>query len=372
MKKFILLLFFFFLIPLPLFAQQIDIEEPVSSEVTAIVQSIFEEKLEPSEEAYQVIETRVLSEGDYQNSLLTIDSREGYLEGLRYVVKEGQKVKLMITTVPGVDEPFVYLTDVVRLGGLVWLFILFVFVVLSIGSFRGFGALIGLGAIGLVLFLYILPQILKGADPIMTTIIGSSVILAFSIFGTHGCKRSTLGAFLGTISGLILTGVLALIFVKITQLTGLGGEEAALLQLKAGIALNAKGLLLAAIILGTVGILDDVAINQSEILSELKKSNPEMKLSELFTRAMRIGRHHIASVVNTLVLAYAGASLPLLLLFVASEENTSHLLNSELISEEIVRTLVGTIGLICTVPLATWFTVFILSKQNLNKQEKPN
>ena len=363
-KKSLFLVSFLSLLILPsaLFAQT-EGEEPTTIEVDAVIERVSEEKLEPADEVYQVVDALVLSEGEYEGSVLTIDSREGYLEDLRYVVDEGQKVKLMIIALPGVDEPLVYITDINRLGALFWLFLLFIAVVLGVGSLRGLGSLIGLGAIVLVLFGFILPQILKGSDPIFVTIIGSAVILAFSIFGTHGFKKITLGAFFGTIGGLIITGALAFLFVTISHLSGLGGEEASLLQLKAGVSLNAQGLFLAAIILGAVGVLDDVAVNQSEIIHELKKTNPDMGASELIKRSMRIGRHHIASVVNTLVLAYAGASLPLLLLFVASDQSTLHLINSELIAEEIVRTLVGTIGLICAVPLATWFTVLMLREK---------
>jgi len=161
--------------------------------------------------------------------------------------------------------------------------------------------------------------------------------------------------------------LLAVIFVKAASLTGLAGEEATLLQLKTGLTLDSQGLLLAAIIIGTVGVLDDVAVNQTETVFELAEANPTLSRTELFRRSMRIGRHHIASMVNTLVLAYAGASLPLLLIFSTSDEGVVNLLNSEFIAEEIVRTLVGTIGLISAVPLATWFGVMYVKNKAANK-----
>jgi len=362
--KFLLtpILVFFIFWPCAAFAQ-VESFEDKTVETRATVEQVIEEQLEPAVEAYQVVEIRIESDGQYQNRLFTVDSREGYLAGLRHVVKEGQEVEVSI--IPSLDygQPIVFITDVVRLNVVMWLLILFIAVTLIIGLLRGVSSLISLGVIMLVLFGFILPQLINGHSPIMITLIGSAVILAVSIFGTHGFRRPSWTAFLGTVGGLIITGILAVIFVQAASLTGLASDEAAMLQLKTGLSLNAQGLLLAAIIIGALGVLDDVAVNQSETVFELAKTDPSLSKRELIRRSMRIGRHHIASMVNTLVLAYAGASLPLLLLFIASDQSTISLLNSEFIAEEIVRTLVGTIGLISAVPLTAWFAVMYVKKK---------
>ena len=364
--KFLLafILIFFTCWPCGVFAQDKLIENS-TIEARATIEQIIDEKLEPPEEAYQVVEIRIKTEGAYNNSLFTVDSREGYLAGLRHTVKENQEVEVSIISSLDYGEPVVFITDAVRLNVIMWLVILFIAVTLIVGLLRGVSSLISLGVIILVLFGFILPQLVNGHNPILITLIGSAAILAVSIFGTHGFRRPSWAAFLGTVGGLIITGILAVVFVKVASLTGLASDEAAMLQLKTGLSLNAQGILLAAIVIGALGVLDDVAVNQSETVFEFAKTDPTLSKRELVRRSMRIGRHHIASMVNTLVLAYAGASLPLLLLFGVSDQSIIGLLNSEFIAEEIIRTLVGTIGLISTVPLATWFAVIYIKKNKL-------
>ncbi len=360
MTKFLLLpILFITLFPFSANAQEQS--EPTTTDSSARVENVLEEKLEPTEEAYQVIEVKIISENDYQNQTYTIDSREGYTAGLRYPVKPGQEVKVSLVGMPD-GSVTAFLTDVVRLNPLMWLVILFIVITLLVGLLRGFTSLVGLGLIMLVLFGFIIPNLLAGRDPILFTIIGAAVIMLISVFGTHGLRRESAAAFLGTLAGLILTGVLAKIFVPLTGLTGLANHDATRLQLEAGLQLDMQGILLAAIIIGALGVLDDVTVTQSETVFELKKTDSSLGPAKLAKKALRIGRHHIASVINTLVLAYTGASLPLLLLFFTVDVTTIDFINSELVAEEIVRTLVGTIGLIITVPLATWIAAFYATR----------
>jgi uncharacterized membrane protein len=351
---------FLFFCPFLVQAQDTEVFETIESR--AMVEQVLEEQLEPENQAYQVVEVRISSDNKYQNRLFTIDSRDGYISGLRYELSEEQEIEVAI--VPGFDgqEPVVFVTDVVRLQSIMWLLILFITIVILVGLWRGITSLISLGVILAILFGFILPQLMKGSDPVLITLIGAAMILAVSIFATHGFRKTSLAAFVGTIGGLVVTGVLAYLFVGFTDLTGLASDQAAMLQLKTGMSLNAQGLLLAAIIIGALGVLDDVAVTQAETVQELIKTDSKLSGRKLFGRAMRIGRHHIGSVINTLVLAYAGASLPILILFVASDQSSLTLLNSDFIAEEVVRTLVGTIGLVCTVPLATWLAVLVLKR----------
>jgi uncharacterized membrane protein len=163
------------------------------------------------------------------------------------------------------------------------------------------------------------------------------------------------------LSSLLLTGLLALFFVEISIFTGVGSEEAAFLQISQQ-QVNLEGLLLASVIIGTLGVLDDVTVTQASAVWELRRANPSYGIRGLYRAGIRIGRDHIASTVNTLVLAYAGASLPLLILFTVSERGLGSVLNTEIVAEEIVRTLVGSIGLVSSVPITTGLAAFVARK----------
>jgi len=204
----------------------------------------------------------------------------------------------------------------------------------------------------------VFPQILGGADPVFTVVLASIAILGVNMPLTHGLKKSTTVAFFSTVIGLAFVLLFSYLLVELGVLTGLGTEDATMLFSGSGGALPPKGILLSGIILGAVGVLDDIAITQQEIVFEILVSNPSLTKKELFFRAMRIGRHHIASVVNTLVLAYVGVALPLFLIFMLADTvSITRFLNEEFVAEEIVRTVAGTMALVLTVPLSTWFAV---------------
>lgn len=281
-----------------------------------------------------------------------IDTRESYLEGVRYDLENGDRVVLQI--VPNLEgPPSVYLADVVRTNALIWITILFAAITIAVGLWRGLFAVLGLGVTLGILFGFVFPQILNGADPVITTVLGGLVILAINIPLSHGVSKTTLFAFLSTVAGLFLAVISSNIFVSLSSLSGLANEEANFLFWGTGGAIDPKGLLLAGIIIGAVGVLDDIAVAQGEAVHELRLANPEMKKRDLFKAAMRLGRHHIASTVNTLVLAYVGASMSLIVLSMHSSVGIFEFLNTELVSEEIVRTLAGTSALVLTVPIAT-------------------
>jgi uncharacterized membrane protein len=214
----------------------------------------------------------------------------------------------------------------------------------------------------LVVFKLILPQILAGANPITTTIIGAAVIVPITFFLSHGLNKKTATAIGGTFFALVITGGLAHFFVQKAKLTGFASEEAAFLQVARQGAVNIKGLLLAGIIISALGILDDVTISQAAIVWQLKKAKKKIKFNQLYQQAMAVGKDHIASMVNTLVLVYTGAALPLLLLFVNSPQPFQEVVNYEIIAEEIVKTLVASIGLVSAVPITTLLAVWVARK----------
>ena len=247
-----------------------------------------------------------------------------------------------------------YITDYVRRDGLVLLFAVFVFLAILIGGKWGAFSLVGMALSFVVIFSFVLPRIISGDNPVLIAVRGSAVIIPITFYLSHGFNRKTNIAIVGTLTTLIVTGLLAVFFVDAAKLTGFASEEASFLQFQKGGLLNMKGLLLAGIIIGTLGVLDDITISQASIVQELQKANKKLDRGELFVRAMRVGRDHIASLINTLVLVYTGASLPLLLLFINNPSPFSDVINMELIADEIVRILVGSIGLILAVPITTF------------------
>ncbi|HEX2063668.1 MAG TPA: YibE/F family protein, partial [Acidimicrobiales bacterium] len=255
-----------------------------------------------------------------------------------------------------------YFSDFQRGPPLVWLALLFAGAVVLLGRMRGVRALAGLAISLLVLLVFVLPSILEGSSPIAVAVVGSSVILLANLYLAHGFNLRTTTAVVGTLVSLALIGLLAVIFVAAAHFTGLGTEEATFLQ-AASSRINLKGLLLGGIIIGSLGVLDDVTVTQSSAVWELHQANPGLGPRRLYHSALRIGRDHIASTVNTLVLAYAGASLPLLILLVEANQDVANVLTGELVAVEIVRTLVGSIGLVASVPITTALAALVVSRE---------
>ena len=291
-----------------------------------------------------------------------VDTSQGYQDGLRYNIKVGTRVILELdANADGTNS--VFLADVVRTGGVLWVFLLFVIVAVGVGLWRGLAALAGFAITIAVLFGFVFPHILAGGNAIIFTLIGGIVMAGVNMHLAHGFTRSTLAAYLGTLSGLIIALGASALFVHLASLTGLASDESNYLYWRVGNAAWPQGILMAGILLGTIGVLDDVTVTQSETVEELAHANPNLSRRELFLRAMRLGRHHIASTVNTLVLAYVGAAMPLLLLSMSTPGMTIQtFLNTEQVAEEIVRTLAGTVALILAVPIATWFATWIAGK----------
>lgn len=247
-----------------------------------------------------------------------------------------------------------YITDFVRRKPLLWLFLMFVVLAAVVGRWRGVNSILGMGISFLLIFRFILPQILAGRDPVLISIFGSLLIIPVTFYLSHGLNKKTTVAIFGTLISLIITGLLAKTFVEAAKLTGYASEEAAFLQVTRPGMINIKGLLLAGIIIGVLGVLDDITVAQAAVVEQLRNASPNLKPEELFRRAMEVGQDHISSMVNTLILVYAGAALPLLLLFVDNPLPFSQVVNNEVIAEEIIRTLVGSIGLIAAVPITTF------------------
>jgi uncharacterized membrane protein len=253
-----------------------------------------------------------------------------------------------------------YFSDFQRKGPLLALAILFAAGVVIFGRWRGVRALAGLAVTFAVLVRFILPAILVGKNPVAVAVVGSAAIM-FAVYLAHGITARTTTAVLGTVGALFLTGALAWIFVTGTHATGMATEASGLLAASlTGVTL--RGLLLGGIVIGSLGVLDDVTATQASVVWELHLANPEYDFHRLYRAGLRKGRDHVASTVNTLVMAYAGASLPLLVLFTLSSRRLGDVLTGEIVAQEIVRTLVGSIGLVSAVPLTTALAAFVADR----------
>ena len=245
-----------------------------------------------------------------------------------------------------------FITEPDRLGSLLTLLVLFVVVIIAVSRWKGVRSLLGMAVSMYVITQFILPMILAGRDPVLVSVIGAFSLLSVTQYLIYGWSLKTHAAVFGILISLIITGVLASIFVTATRLSGFGAEEVSFLQVVTG-AINPRGLLLAGILIGAIGVLDDLTISQASAVFELSRANRALGLRDLYRRAMNIGQDHIASTVNTLVLAYVGASLPLLLLFAVYPQPFGQIVNREFVTEEVVRTLVGSLGLVSAVPITT-------------------
>jgi uncharacterized membrane protein len=235
--------------------------------------------------------------------------------------------------------------------------VVFAVAVVLLGRLRGITALIGLVATFLLISEFLLPAILSGRSPTVAAAFGASAIAYVALYLAHGFGPMTTIALLGTLSSLFLTVALGTIFVGLAEFSGLASEEAFLVNLGAG-NVDLSGLVLAGVIIGALGAIDDMTVTQASAVSELVATNPGTSRTGLFRTGLRIGRDHVSSTVNTLFLAYVGASLPLLLLFVLTDQSALFVANRELVATEIARTLIGSIGLVASVPLTTWLAAY--------------
>jgi uncharacterized membrane protein len=245
---------------------------------------------------------------------------------------------------------------------------IFVVAVIAMGRFQGLRALAGLVVSGIVLLAYAFPALLDGKPPLGIALVSSVIIAVAALYLSHGINDTTTVALLGTLAALGLTGLLAAVFTSAAQITGLASEDQIFLMVSAE-GVDVRGLVLAGIVLGSLGVLDDVTVTQVSAVARLREANPGYGIAELYRSGVRIGRDHIASVVNTLVLAYAGAALPLLLFYSNIGIGLSESVTSEIVAVEIIRTLVGSIGLVAAVPLTTGLAAVVVTGTGFRRSE---
>ncbi|MGH2349651.1 MAG: YibE/F family protein [bacterium] len=267
------------------------------------------------------------------------------------VLRPGDRV--VVARAQDLGQTAYYVVDRYRLPPIIMMALLFVVMTVAFSRVRGLSSLVGLAITVVVLVQFIVPRILAGDNPLVITVGGALVIAFVSIYLAHGFNRRTTIAVAGTLITLGIAAGLAIAFVSLAALFGAGSEEAFYLQLGLQVV-NLRGLLLGGIILGALGVLDDITTGQAAAVQEISLANPQLGPRELYRRGLSVGTEHITALVNTLFLAYAGASLPLFILFTVNVDQPMWVtVNSEFVAEEIVRTLVGSSALVLAVPITT-------------------
>ena len=304
----------------------------------------------------------VMTSGDLTGDEYTIEVSEGVDT---FILQDDAEVTFdstgaAIAVTPATVQAQYQFADFQRSWILIGVFLVFAVAVIALGRWRGVAALAGLGATIVVILLWLLPAILDGRPPILVALVGACAVAYLALYISHGFSLMTSDALLGTISALVLTTVLSQLTVSLASFTGFVSEESSLLTLFDGI--DVTSLVVAGMVLGAAGALDDVTVTQSSAVWQIGRARPHATFGELWSGGIRIGQHHIGSTVNTLLLAYLGASLPLAVLFVLAAQSLGTVINSEVVAVEIVRTLVGSIGLVAAVPVTTWLAARIVAQ----------
>ena len=314
------------------------------------------------EQTYQIVEIEIM-EGEFKHSHMFLEFGKNQVMPEEYILKPGNEILVTVGVSPLDNTTSAFFIDFVRWKALVWIFLLFAIISFIIGSWTGLRSLLGIVAGMSVIILFIIPQIANGANPVVTSIIGSAIFLAVSLYLVYGWRAMTHSATISMMFSLILVGGISIFAVKLARLTGFGNENMMFLIQQSENPIDMRGILLAGIIIGSLGVLDDLVVGQSSAVFQLSKANADLNFLELFRRAMTIGRDHAAASVNTLVLAYAGESLPMLLLFHVTNVNLGMAVNVSFIAEEIVRALAGTIGLFLSIPISTAMACLWVSRK---------
>ncbi len=302
--------------------------------------------------------------GKYKGEIIEIENALSDNEAYNIIVEKGDKIVVMIDE-KGIDgEMQVFISDYSRGDYLLYLTLAFVGLILFIGRAKGLRAIISL-TLTIVSIVYImLPQVLKGADPIPISIAISIGVTIATIFLVGGINSKSIAAILGTSFGVLMAGLISYFIGSKINLTGLSAEEATMLMyIPQGISFDFQNLLFSGIILGALGAVMDVGMSVASSIDEIYKANKDLEIKELFNSGMNVGKDIMGTMTNTLILAYAGTSIPLLLLFMAYETSMVKIMNMDIIATEIVRSLSGSIGLILTIPITALITSYLLKRK---------
>ncbi len=302
-------------------------------------------------QSYQVLRVEVL-EGPHKGLITEIDYGKRQIRPEGLILKPGDRLLVNINQAPD-GSVNAYFIDFVRTYPLLWLLLAFVLFSVLVGGWQGARGLLGLFLSLVVILVFIIPGILGGKDPIVVTLFGGFLLLGITLYLIYGWELKTHAAVLALLFTLVFTGLMINFFVDLTRLTGFGDEDILFVIQQVDININLRGLVLAGMLIGAMGALDDLVITQVSVVFELHAADSGLELRSLYQRAMRVGQDHVSAMINTLFMAYAGAALPTLLLFSLSGQGFVELVNLEFVAEEVVRILAGSLGLIAAAPIST-------------------
>ncbi len=344
------------------FAQAADDEAyPVRAKVVELLEDTGNEVNTPAEGYYyesQFVRVQIL-EGEHKGKTVVAEhSTTAYFTDYEtYRLKKGDRVFITYYLDENGEPVDVYVTDLVREGYLLFLAALFVFLILVLGRGQGVKTIITLLITVFIVVKVLIPLILKGFPPLLTSVVLCSVVILISFIIITGWNRKSLAAALGTVSGVIVAGTLALVLGSSARLTGLAQEETLMLiNIPREVRFNYQGLLFSGIIIGAMGAVMDVGMSIASALYEIKSTNPEIGFQQLVSSGLNVGRDVMGTMTNTLILAYAGGALSLILLFAAYEVPLAQIINGDYMASEIVRALAGSIGLVMTIPITTFIS----------------
>jgi uncharacterized membrane protein len=357
-----LFLFFFASLVSPINAEDGLLEGDSLDRIEAKIISIELQgcSIDPAQSCY--VYTLQPDDPDPKDEIIVEVAESEYESALYDSYSVGDHVFLNGYTISG--ESSYAITGPVRDKALLVLFLLFAFVSLLIGKLRGLGSLLGLLVSVFVLFAVTVPLIMNGTNAVVAGFLGAFIILFAAIYFSHGFNAKSTLALFSTAIGLSIVTVLAILFVYLARLNGVGDENVIFLVQEIGYSIDLKGVLFASIIIAGVGILDDITVSQVSLLIQLYVTDPKQSRNTLFRKSMEVGKDHVASMVNTLFIAYASSSMPLVMLWQVRGATFADIINVGVISEDIVRTLVSSIGLVMIVPISSWITATVLTTES--------
>lgn len=375
-KIFVSVLLFLFLLSFTsnTFAQSpSEIPTPKQEFYKAVVEKIVEQgetEVDNYKSYYQTLKAR-LTQGLEKDQIKTIENGKQFRMGKDQLLKEGQEIVIAKVIYPN-GQVIYSVYDFYRLNIIFIFLIIFFIAVLLVAGKKGLGSTLGmLISLGVIL-VFIIPGILKGFDPLTVTIIGSMIIILTTTYLAHGVSQKTTIALVSTIISLLFTAMFAAAAIQLSSITGLGNEEAYSLQFGSTSIIDIRGLFLSAVIITTLGALNDITTTQSTTIFELTQANPKFTFIALFEKGLNVGKEHIASLVNTLILAYVGSAFAVFIFLVLNPGKLPYwvILNNEIISDEIIKIISGSMGLLFSVPIVTLIAAYWFSRQSSKKESQ--
>ena len=342
-------------------ATEFNIQEQISAEVLEVVNE-REKEITGTGAVAIVQEVRVtLLEGERAGEVVRFENEMVLLE-------PGEKIYVN-RTVTADGQEYISYADHERRPVLIVIAVLFMLMLLVFSGWQGLRALISLAGSIAAIFFLLVPALLAGYNPVLSSVVIAGAVLAMVLFGTHGITPRSIIAFAGTFGAVAITGLIAWISAGAMNLSGFSSDASVYLNFATKGSLDLSGLLLGGIIIGILGVLDDVSITQASVVQQLKSANPAFGFTDLYKRAIKVGRDHIGSLVNTLALAYVGVSLPLILFYSETNSPLWQTLNQEVVAVELLRIIVGSIGLIMAVPATTAVAAWFFHSREVDEED---